>query len=319
MGEGRPEEPRLFTLVLGYGAGALVGPDTIKAAPGGVNSAAPLLAFELGGTILLGVISAVAFATILAVVAGLTITAATSFAHDIYANVIKKGEVKPDGEVRVARITVVAIGILAIVGGIFANGQNVAFLVALAFAVAASANLPTIIYSLFWKRFNTAGALWSMYGGLISCIALIAVSPVVSGKVDPATGASLSMIRDTMGAPRRTVVLHGCSYVDELGYRAELEAHERDGTYPLRYVPTISRPNDPRNAEWSGRTGRVEAVVESVCHDLGLRADRTVVYICGNPEMILNVERVLMDRGFPEFHVKKELYWPNGKQVAPPG
>ncbi|WP_149204463.1 solute symporter family protein [Actinotalea subterranea] len=187
----------LFTLVLGYGAGALVGPDVIKAAPGGVNSAAPLLAFELGGPLLLGFISAVAFATILAVVAGLTITAAASFAHDIYASVIKHGEVNPDGEVRVARITVLAIGILAIAGGIFANGQNIAFLVALAFAVAASANLPTILYSLFWKRFNTSGALWSMYGGLISCVVLIAFSPVVSGKVDPVTGASLSMIKDT--------------------------------------------------------------------------------------------------------------------------
>jgi cation/acetate symporter len=187
----------LFTLVLGYGAAALVGPEAIKAAPGGVNSAAPLLAYELGGTVLLGLISAVAFATILAVVAGLTITAAASFAHDIYASVIKRGEVKPDGEVRVARITVVVIGILAIIGGIFANGQNVAFLVALAFAVAASANLPTILYSLFWKRFNTSGALWSIYGGLISCLVLIAFSPVVSGKVDPVTGASLSMIKDT--------------------------------------------------------------------------------------------------------------------------
>lgn len=187
----------LITLVLGYGAGALVGPETIRAAPGGANSAAPLLAYELGGVVLLGFISAVAFATILAVVAGLTITAAASFAHDIYANVIKHGRVNPDGEVRVARITVIGIGLLAIAGGIFANGQNIAFLVALAFAVAASANLPTIIYSLFWKRFNTAGALWSMYGGLVSAIVLIVFSPVVSGKVDPATGASLSMIRDT--------------------------------------------------------------------------------------------------------------------------
>jgi cation/acetate symporter len=187
----------LFTLVLGYGAGAIVGSERILGAPGKANSAAPLLAYELGGVFLLGIISAVAFATILAVVAGLTITAAASFAHDIYASVIKRGEVAPDGEVRVARITVVAIGALAIVGGIFANGQNVAFLVALAFAVAASANLPTIVYSLFWKRFNTAGALWSMYGGLVSCILLITFSPVVSGKVDPATGESLSMIRDT--------------------------------------------------------------------------------------------------------------------------
>ena len=130
---------------------------------------------------LLGIISAVAFATILAVVAGLTITAATSFAHDIYANVIKKGQVAPNGEVKTARITVVVIGILAILGGILAQGQNVAFLVALAFAIAASANLPTIIYSLFWKKFSTRGALWSMYGGLGSAIVLIAFSPVVSG------------------------------------------------------------------------------------------------------------------------------------------
>jgi cation/acetate symporter len=171
----------LFTLVLGYGAGALIGKDTILAAPGGVNSAAPLLAFELGGPLLLGLISAVAFATILAVVAGLTITAATSFAHDVYASVIKKGQASPGTEVKVARITVVIIGILAILGGIGVQGQNVAFLVALAFAVAASANLPTILYSLYWKRFNTRGALWSMYGGLGSAIILIAFSPVVSG------------------------------------------------------------------------------------------------------------------------------------------
>ncbi|GLJ79660.1 cation/acetate symporter [Microbacterium imperiale] len=171
----------LLTLVLGYGAGALVGPERIAAAPGGVNSAAPLLALELGGPLLLGFISAVAFATILAVVAGLTITAAASFAHDIYANVVKKGDVPPDGEVKVARRTVIVIGILAILGGIGVQGQNVAFLVALAFAVAASANLPTIIYSLFWRKFTTRGAVWSMYGGLAAAIILIVLSPVFWG------------------------------------------------------------------------------------------------------------------------------------------
>jgi cation/acetate symporter len=188
----------LFTLVLGYGAGALVGPDAISKAPGAANSAAPLLALELGGPILLGLISAVAFATILAVVAGLTITASASFAHDIYANIIKKGnggEDKTD-EVKVARITAIVIGLVSIGGGILANGQNIAFLVALAFAVAASANLPTILYSLFWKRFNTAGALWSIYGGLAVTITLIIFSPVVSGKpINPATGKSTSMIQ----------------------------------------------------------------------------------------------------------------------------
>ncbi|GAB4587446.1 solute symporter family protein [Nocardia sp. IFM 10818] len=171
----------LFTLVLGYGAAAIVGPDRILAAAGGQNSAAPLLAFELGGVVLLGVISAVAFATILAVVAGLTITASTSFAHDIYAGVVKRGKAGENEQVRVSRITAIVIGILAIGLGILANGQNIAFLVALAFAVAAAANLPTILYSLFWKRFNTTGALWSMYGGLISTIVLIVFSPAVSG------------------------------------------------------------------------------------------------------------------------------------------
>ncbi|MGK8465711.1 solute symporter family protein [Nocardia cyriacigeorgica] len=171
----------LFTLVLGYGAAALVGPDEILAAAGGQNSAAPLLAFELGGVLLLGVISAVAFATILAVVAGLTITASASFAHDIYASVLKRGKADESAQVRVSRITAVVIGVLAIGLGILANGQNIAFLVALAFAVAAAANLPTILYSLFWRRFNTTGALWSMYGGLISTIVLIVFSPAVSG------------------------------------------------------------------------------------------------------------------------------------------
>jgi cation/acetate symporter len=186
----------LFTLVLGYGAAQLVGAAEIKAAPGGVNSAAPLLAYKLGGEILLGVISGVAFATILAVVAGLTITASASLSHDIYNTVFKDGQATPEEEVRVARIAALVLGAIAIIGGIFALGQNIAFLVALAFAVAASANLPTILYSLFWKRFNTRGALWSIYGGLISAVTLIVFSPVVSGKTpDPKTGKSLSMIQ----------------------------------------------------------------------------------------------------------------------------
>ncbi|MBN3585085.1 cation acetate symporter, partial [Algoriphagus aestuarii] len=92
-----------------------------------------------------------------------------------------KGKTAPGSEVRVARITSLVIGAVAIVGGIFAKEQNVAFLVALAFAVAASANLPTILYTLFWKRFNTQGALWSIYGGLITTITLIVFSPAVSG------------------------------------------------------------------------------------------------------------------------------------------
>ncbi len=118
------------------------------------------------------------------------------------------------------------------------------------------------------------------------------------------------------GAPRRTIMLHGCSYQDELGYRDLLEGWQADGSYPMTYVPTVSRPSDPRNAGWSGYTGRAEAVVRDVCKANHLKPEQTVVYLCGNPEMILNVEAELMDAGFPEFHVKKELYWPKGKKPA---
>ena len=171
----------LMTLILGYGAAALVGPDRILAAPGGANAAAPLLALELGGSVFMAVISAVAFATVLAVVAGLAITASASIAHDIYHAVIRKGESTESEQVRVSQVTVVVLGIAAIILGILAMTQNVAFLVSLAFAVAASANLPTILYSLYWRRFNTAGAVASMYTGVISCLLLIFFSPAVSG------------------------------------------------------------------------------------------------------------------------------------------
>lgn len=171
----------LGILIVGYAATALVGSDKILAAPGGENSAAPLLAFRIGGAVLLGVVSAVAFATILAVVAGLTLAASASFAHDVYANVLRHGKADPRSEVRVARLTAIVIGFLAIIGGIVANGQNVAFLVSLALALAASANLSTMLYSLYWKRFNTTGTLWSIYGGLVSGLLLIAFSPAMSG------------------------------------------------------------------------------------------------------------------------------------------
>ncbi len=125
----------------------------------------------------------------------------------------------------------------------------------------------------------------------------------------------IAMTRQLMhdGKPRKTVMLHGCSYQDELGYREMLEDLERNSDYPMTYVPTISRPADPRNAGWTGFTGRAEHVVADVCKAQGLEPDTTVVYLCGNPEMIINTETVLMDAGYPEFHVKKELYWPKGK------
>ena len=171
----------LCTLVLGFGAMWLVGSQAISSAPGGADAAVPLLAYRLGGTLLLGGVAAVAFATILAVVAGLTITASASFAHDVYAGILRGGDADPYDEVRVARMTAVVIGVVAVVGGFLARNINVAFLVSLAFAVAASANLPSIVYALFWKGFTARGALWSIYGGLASAVGLIVLSPVVSG------------------------------------------------------------------------------------------------------------------------------------------
>ena len=180
----------LFTLALGFGAAALVGSEAITAQDAAGNTAAPQLAQalgvdflggELGGAAMLAIIAAVAFATILAVVAGLTLASSSSLAHDFYANVIKGGQTSERQEVAVARISAFAIGAIAIVLSIFAQNLNVAFLVALAFAVAASGNLPAILYSLFWKRFNTSGAVWSIYGGLLSAVLLVFFSPVVSG------------------------------------------------------------------------------------------------------------------------------------------
>jgi cation/acetate symporter len=148
------------------------------------NLAAPLLAEELGGEIMLSFVAAIAFATILAVVAGLTIAASTAFAHDIWLNVIKGGKEDERQQVRVARVTAAVIGALAIALAIGLKSLNVAFLVGLAFAVAASANVPSIVLTLFWQRFNSTGMIAGMMTGLVSSLVLIALSPAVMG-VDP--------------------------------------------------------------------------------------------------------------------------------------
>jgi cation/acetate symporter len=193
----------LMTLALGFGAAAIVGPEEIIAQDPAGNTAAPQLARAIGadvfgttgGTVMLAFIASVAFATILAVVAGLTLASSSSVAHDVYANYVHKGEAPEGQEVKVARISAFVIGAVAIVLSIFAQKLNVAFLVALAFAVAASGNLPAILYSLFWKRFNTTGAVSAIYGGLLSAVILVIFSPVVSGK--PAVdGKSPSLVTD---------------------------------------------------------------------------------------------------------------------------
>jgi cation/acetate symporter len=187
----------IMTTFLGFGAATIVGPDFIKG-HGGTNMSAPLLAQALAGNIFFAFISAIAFATILAVVAGLTISASTSFAHDFWTNVIHKGvERKPGEEVRVARIAAFVVGAVAMFIAIkLGPTANVAFLVALAFAVAASANLPVIVLSIFWRRFNTVGAVMGLGVGLVASLFLIVISPSFMA-VDPptVTGAARHMIQ----------------------------------------------------------------------------------------------------------------------------
>ncbi|WP_067481994.1 solute symporter family protein [Actinomadura hibisca] len=200
----------LMTLVIGFGAAALVGSKAIAAQDKGGNTAAPQLAEALGGgagstggAIFLAVIAAVAFATILAVVAGLTLASSSSFSHDIFASVLRRGKATEQDEVKVARIAALAIGAIAIVLSIFARGMNVAFLVALAFAVAASANLPTLLFSLFWKKFNTSGAVAGIYGGLVSAVGVVLLSPICwGGKSDTIPKGNVdALFSETVVAP----------------------------------------------------------------------------------------------------------------------
>jgi len=165
--------------IVGFGASVLVGREVISAVDAGGNMAAPLLAELLGGTFFLGFIAAVAFATILAVVAGLTLAGASALSHDIYVSVVKHGHASEAEQVRVARISTVVFGILAVLLGMLFKGQNVAFMVGLAFAVACSANFPALLLSIVWKRFTTAGAVASILTGAFLSIFLIVISPTV--------------------------------------------------------------------------------------------------------------------------------------------
>jgi cation/acetate symporter len=165
--------------IVGFGAAALIGREVITSIDKGGNMAAPLLAEFLGGTPFLGFIAAVAFATILAVVAGLTLAAASSFSHDIYVHVIKGGSATEQEEVRASKIATLLFGIVAVLLGILFKGQNVAFMVGLAFAIACSANFPALTLSIFWKRFTTAGAVWSILTGAFLAVGLIIISPTV--------------------------------------------------------------------------------------------------------------------------------------------
>ncbi|TQK63243.1 cation/acetate symporter [Brevibacillus sp. AG162] len=166
----------VMTIFLGFGAAAFVGAGNMD--PAG-NMGAPLLAQALGGNFLFAFVSAVAFATILAVVAGLVLTAASAFAHDFYGHVLRQGKATENEQMKMAKWASVGVSIVSILLALFAQNLNVAFLVALAFAVAASANLPVILFTIFWKRFNTAGAITGMLVGLFSSLILVAMSPNV--------------------------------------------------------------------------------------------------------------------------------------------
>ncbi|WP_071393789.1 solute symporter family protein [Bacillus tuaregi] len=178
----------ILTIFLGFGAAAFVGSTDIVAANAAGNMAAPLLAKALGGDMLMSFVSAVAFATILAVVAGLVLSGASAFAHDIYGQIIKKGQMTEKQQMLAARYASIGVSIFSIILALFAQTMNVAFLVSLAFCVAASANLPVIIYTIYWKKFNTAGAVTGMLTGLITALVLVAISPNV---LNPVAGAAI--------------------------------------------------------------------------------------------------------------------------------
>ncbi len=169
----------ILTFVIGFGAMVLVGQDMITSIDKGGNMAALLLAESVGGQFFLGFIAAVAFATILAVVAGLTLSGASTLSHDLYVSVIKKGKSDEAGEVKVARGATLLIGIMAIVLGLIFKGQNVAFMVGLAFSIAASANFPSLLLSILWKKFTTKGAVASIVTGAGLAVTLIFLSPTV--------------------------------------------------------------------------------------------------------------------------------------------
>jgi len=169
----------ILTVTIGFGAAVLVTQKVIMGVDKGGNMAGPLLAEALGGNLFLGFLSAVAFATILAVVSGLTLAGASAFSHDLFVGVIRRGQASEKDEVKVAKIATVGLGATAIMLGILFKGQNVAFLVGLTFAIAASANFPALLMSIVWKKFTTYGAVTSIYTGLAISVVLLILSPTV--------------------------------------------------------------------------------------------------------------------------------------------
>ena len=244
----------LVTPVLGYGAALFVGQDAIRAASPEGNLAAPQLASTLGGPILFAFVSAVAFATIIAVVSGLVLAASSAFAHDFYTNVIRNGEASDNEQFRAARIAAIGISVAAIVLALPLQGANVAFLVALAFAVAASANVPVILLTIFWKKFNTTGAVVGMSVGLFTSVALVILSPLVLGEaaIFPFERGSPALISVPLG-------FLGCYLGTVLGGRGAEREREQglQIDYDEIYVRSLTglRPEDiDKEQETKGAT-----------------------------------------------------------------
>ena len=169
----------LMVFVIGFGAMVIVGPGAVAAAGGGGNMAAPLLARIVGGDVFFGFIAAVSFATMLAVVAGLTLSGVATLSHDCWTSVVRKGRASEREQMVVARIATIVIAVLAVLLGILFEGQNVAFMAGLAFAVAASANFPALLLAIVWRPLSTWGAVASILVGALTAVALIVLSPTV--------------------------------------------------------------------------------------------------------------------------------------------
>jgi cation/acetate symporter len=169
----------LMVFIIGFGAMVLVGPEAVTKAGGGGNMAAPLLALAVGGNAFFGFICAVAFATMLAVVAGLTLSGVATLCHDVWTNVVRNGTASEAEQLKVARIATVVISVFAVVLGVAFEGQNVAFMAGLAFSVACAANFPSLVLAIIWRRFTTPAAVASILVGTLSSLLLIVLSPTI--------------------------------------------------------------------------------------------------------------------------------------------
>jgi cation/acetate symporter len=220
----------------------LVGPDAIRAVDAGGNMAAPLLAEALGGTPFLGFIAAVAFATILAVVAGLTLSGAAALSHDLWVNVARGGHATPQEQLRVARAATIVLAVVAVMLGITFKGQNVAYMVGLAFAIAASANFPALVLSIFWRRCTTAGVVASMVLGTAATLTLIYLSPTIQVDILKHESAVFplrtSLVTAAVSSRRSGLLLLNAVAA---GYEVEREMHTGH---------VISEISDKRPAGW---------------------------------------------------------------------